>query len=331
MIITPADDSVIKLGRNSEKEYYDEFGNRYKNILNRISINPDNKVARYEKIALMKEDTFPNTCIYKECAVGPILKTPERNKREAVYFNNYTYSVVDRATGAYIQSGGFCPYPDDENPAAYMCYGENNQLSPESMEIDNENCSKRVNRSLEDSKFSLNTIDSEVCLFENQYQLPYMDTVGFLDTFFSTWTFTYPLDSYILIDSLRKEFNVPIIKYMPGISREAIRNIYITLITEVGAACEYLFRVLEGEKRRLAIKVFLHPFGSVIRIHDYDRKIMDRFNNYNSTQIQSVMKSIRAGGVLGYISSEGLDILESCHIYKPVEQALENSGNILFN
>jgi hypothetical protein len=330
MIITTKDESVMKLDGRNGKEYYDEFGNRYKNILNRLSINPDNKIARYEKLALMREDSFPNTCIYKECAVGPILKTPERNKREAVYFNNFTYSVVDRATGEYIQSGGFCPYPDDENPAAYMCYGENNQLSPESIELDDINFTKRVNKSLEDTKFSLSTIDAEVNLFENQYQLPYMDTIGFLDTFFSTWTFTYPVDCCILIDSLRKEFNVPSIKYMLGISKEAIRNIYITLITEVGAACEYLFRILEAERRRLAIKVFLHPFGSVIRIHDYDREIIDRFNNYNSTQVQSVMKNIRAGGVLGYITSEGLNILECCHIYKPIEQAFENSGNILF-
>jgi hypothetical protein len=71
MIILPTDSSVKN---NNKKEYYDEFGNKYIDILKRVSINPEKNIGCMDKISLMTEGVSLGRNIYKECAIGPIAK-----------------------------------------------------------------------------------------------------------------------------------------------------------------------------------------------------------------------------------------------------------------
>jgi hypothetical protein len=318
MIILPTDSSVRN---NNKKEYYDEFGNKYIDILKRVSINPEKNIGRMDKISLMTEDASLGRNIYKECAIGPITKNHKRVEGPVIDFSNYTYSLVDRQSGSYVQSGGYCPYPNDPN--VFMCHGYSNELHPEMAIIGDENTKKRISPSLDYNGFSIDMMDNEIKSFENVYQLPYTETYGLLNSFFSIWSLGYPIECYIVIDSSRKQFNIPGIKYLLGIDNDSVRKIYITLLEEMGLVCEYLFRILEKERKHLIIKAFIYPFGSVIRIYNSDANNSERFDNYVSNQINSVMKNIRADG-LKYIGSESLYILENCSLREPVEHALDN-------
>jgi hypothetical protein len=325
MIILPAE---CNSEENTKKEYYDEFGNKFVDIFKKVSINPTTNIGRMDKIALMIENTsldqYAYKRLYKECAIGPILKTYKKADGPVIDFNSYTYSLLDKHDGAYIQSGGYCPYPNDPN--VYMCHGYSNELFPEIAEIEDNTAKKRISPSLGYSGFSLDTMDNEIQSFENIYQLPYTETFGLLSAFFSALSLGYPIQCYILIDSVRKQFNIPGIKYLLGIEDDFMRKIYITLVHEMGLICDYLFRILEKEKSELIIKVFIYPFGSLIRIHNCDNNV-ERFNNYMSNQIHSVMKNLRADG-LKYIESESLNILQNCSLNEPIEQALDNCDTL---
>jgi hypothetical protein len=79
---------------------------------------------------------------------------------------------------------------------------------------------------------------------------------------------------------------------------------------------------MEKERRNINLIIFLHPFGSVIRIYDKNYHLSDLFYNHHSTQVQSVLKNIKTDG-LKYIESEGLGLLQESVLHEPVEQALE--------
>jgi hypothetical protein len=319
MIILPADISLP--GTGGEKEYYDEFGNRFVDIYKRISINPNNNIGRMDKVAVMSEDPAFGPNIYKESAIGPIEKSYKGIEGPVINFRNYSYSLVDKTTGKYLQSGGYCPCPVD--PGIYMCHGYSNELDPEYIGINNEGYKKKSSPVLNDIPYSINMMDNEILSFENIYQLPYSETFGFLSSFFNAWTLGYPIECFIIIDSKRKKFNIPKIKYLNGIDKEAMKNLYIILISEVDVVCNYLFRVLERERAQLLIETFLHPFGSVMKIYNCNRGTSEKFNNYMPGQINDVMKNMRADG-LKYIESESLNLLGNMSIGEPIEQALDN-------
>jgi hypothetical protein len=319
MIILPTDCSLPNAGR--ENEYYDEVGNKYVDIYKRISINPITNIGRMDKVSIMSEDPVFSPNIYKESAIGPIEKGYKEMEGPFIDFRNYSYSVIDKKTGKYIQSGGYCPYPDDSE--IYMCHGYCNELFPEYIDINNDSYKKRNSPILGDVAYSLSMMDNEIISYENFYQLPYTETFGFLSSFFTVWTLGYPIECYVIIDSKRKKFNIPKIKYLNGIDNEAMKNLYIILVSEVGIICDYLFRVLEHEKSHLLIEAFLYPFGSVLKLYNYNRGLSERFNNYMPGQIQTVMKNMRADG-LKYIESESLDILEKTTMGEPIGNALDN-------
>jgi hypothetical protein len=301
--------------------YYDEFGNKYHDLIRRVSMNPNTNTGRLKKISIMyNEDnkSYPN--IYKESAIGYIEKLKNKN---VIRFDNYAYTVTDINNGKYIQSGGFSNCPSEINdcdPCVY--YGFMNQLVPSHVNIDDDSYKKIFVPSLENLEFTSFMIDSEVCQYENTYQLPYTETLGLLNSFFSTWTYAYPFECAICIDTKRKCFNVPKIVYLPYIAKDDIRCIYINFIHEVNTICHYLSSIMEKEKRIFNIIVFLHPFGSVIRLNDKKYCQNESFYNHHSTQVQSIMKNVKTEG-LRYIRSEGLGLLKSSTLNTPVDQALE--------
>jgi hypothetical protein len=318
MFIKPC---AATMPKNTGNEYYDEFGNRYKDIIKRLSYNEEDKIARFEKIAFIYEDDIMSEPrLYKECAVGPI-KT--HKEEEYVKFRNYTYSITDINSGKYLSSGGFCDYPsENEKCDSYVIYGYMNMLVPNNIMMKDESIKKIPSPSFKSIDFTPFTINCEANYFESKYQLPYTDTFGLLSSFFSTWTYSYPFECYVHIDVKRKCFNIPKISYLPYIEKEAIKEIYANFINEVSNISTFLCNVIIKERRDISIKIFLHPFGSVMKIFDNDYKRSETFYNHNSTQVQSIMKNVKLEG-LKYIGSEGLGLLESSIYKEPVDQALE--------
>jgi hypothetical protein len=315
MIIMPI---TIK-NKNNNKEYSDEWGNIYKDIINRISINQEKSIGRLEKVSYVFSDDKENenVSIYKECAIGPI--TYKKNE-PMLYFDNYNYSMNELLDGRYIQSGGYSQYPGDYD--SYVEYGYNDFIPTTSIPLNNDHFVKRTLPSLKFNPLTLGSIRDEIMAFENAYQLPYINTLGLLNVFFATWSYIYPIECSILIDSKMKKFNVPKIKYLEGPSVESVRYIYGNLIKDIDKLCNCLFDVLEKEKKVVKIFVFLHPFGAVMRVKDINRMSSERFDVYSSNQVEELIKNVWAGG-LKYIGGDGINILKESYMKDAFQDALD--------
>jgi hypothetical protein len=103
-----------------------------------------------------------------------------------------------------------------------------------------------------------------------------------------------------------------------------IRNIYVKFIQEVDKISNYIFRITEQENRNIKFLIFLHPFGTMVKIKDLDRNTIDNVKTYNSNQPVALMKNVKAGG-LKYISGESFGLLRKGQFEEPVTQALECS------
>jgi hypothetical protein len=307
MIIKPADIKVLP-GNNTKREpYQDEFGNTCYDLVKRISINPETNAGRLEKITRHISDSHKDSFILKECATGPLFKH-ERLAAPMLNLENYNYVTTEMRSGDYIQSGGYCQFPGFSEIDSYVDFGYNDFSNPTHIGLENPDYKKRINQSIEFTNFTYQHINAEVARYENTYQLPYTDTLGFLNAFFATWTFSYPIEGIITIDCVRRLFNIPKIKYLPGISESEMKSIYIHLIQEVGLLSEYLYRIVEKEKRRIELMIFLHPFGVVTRLRDIDMAYEEKFTEYNPNQAQTFIKNIRTDGIK-YLLSESLDIM----------------------
>jgi hypothetical protein len=317
MIINSAGNNVPPIARGNPV-YYDEFGNRYKDLVKRISINPSSTAGRIEKISLIYINDNNRPSLYKECGVGNI-----GEKKSVIELKNYAYSISNSSDGKYIQSGGFLDYLIDgqeRNPSLY--YGYMNQLSPYRININDDSYKTTIVPSIASSDFTPALIDNEVCGFENSYQLPYTDTLGLLNSFFLTWTYSYPFECYVYINTKKGVFNVPRITYLPHIDKDGIASIYADFIREVSNLCEYLSYIIKKERNYVNFMIFLHPFGSTVNIIDDNKRLRQLYHNHNSAQAQSIMKNVRADG-LKYIGSDSLGLLEESVLCKPVDQALE--------
>jgi hypothetical protein len=306
MIIKPAEIKDVPGNLPNTKPYEDECGNKCYDLVKRISINPETNSGRLEKITRHIDDFRKNSFIIKECATGPLFK--HSSVKPMLNLENFNYVTTELRSGEYIQSGGYCQFPGLSDIESYVDFGYNSFYYPNHLSLEDPNYKKRVNTSIEFTDFTYQHINAEVARYENLYQLPYTDTLGFLNAFFATWTFSYPLEGIITIDCVRRLFNIPKIKYLPGISESEMKSIYIHLIQEVGLLSEYLYRIVEKERRRIEVMIFLHPFGVVTRLRDIDMAYEEKFTEYNPNQAQTFIKNIRTDGIK-YLSSESLDIM----------------------
>jgi hypothetical protein len=318
MIIRPFEKKEKEAAKKNEV-YYDEFGNMNYDIFKRLVLSPRNRCGRMEKQTRVINHEDDTNVIFKECAVGSL---ETRNETTELSFNDYSCLVTDYESGEYIASGGWnpCPvYGHLRNPyieSGYLpfpIYGF--------VPIDDISWNRKINQKLNYYYFIESLIDSEINSYENILQLPYADTIGLVNAFCTTWTYTFPFEAFILIDSKRKQFNIPRLKSLPGTSNDILKKIYIKLLKDAGRLSEYLSYIINKERNYYIFRLFIHPFGSTIEISNPYIKECRYLNNPD--QVRSVIKNARAGGNK-YSYSESLDILRNSGMAKgPVEDALE--------
>jgi hypothetical protein len=303
--------------------YYDEFGNQMQDIFKRLLISHPNKSGRMEKLTKVFNSEDGTDCLFKECGVGSI---EVRNGENELSFEDYSCLVTERKTGDYIMNGGWTPRPLPTSnfstdgithlevgyiPYPVFCFAP----------LDSREWTIKEHKPFNAPWFIDDLIDSEVNSYEMIFQLPYVDTIGLINSFFTTWTYTHPFEAYIIIDMKRKLFNVPKLRFHPGISKEVMTAIYIKLLTDIDILINYVYRVMEKEKSFYSIKVFLYPFGSIIRLHLEDYHEYKYLNSPD--QVKSIIKCVRAGGIR-YFENEGLHILRGIGMDKtPIENALD--------
>jgi hypothetical protein len=324
MIIKPIDKNrdLPAIGRNIEY-YHDEWGNEWFDIIRRISLNDDTTAGRMERISIVTTPDCPEyKFLYKESGIGFIKPNRYNNTELELIFDNYMSSSLDYLDGSYLNSGGYCSFPLDTD--SFISFGDTYDMPFERVPLNDKSFTKRTLSSLEHTHLTGELMDVEVQIFEDEYQLPYTETIGLINTFFSTWGYGYPFETTIIIDCKRKEFNIPRITYLPIVSKDKIKNIYMKFIKEVGLISDYLFRLTEHEKRNIKFIVFFHPFGSIVKIKDLDRHTIDMVKNYNANQPHALMKNVYNGG-LKYISGESFKLLRTGEFEEPIMNALECS------
>jgi hypothetical protein len=320
MILKPIDRVKLTL-IDDDNTFYDEYGNQYFDIIRRISVNSEENIGRLERISLARSSFDPKFInIFKESAIGNIINDTDYGPE--LIFDNYVYSTSDICDGSYIQSGGYCSFPPEQG--SFSAFGYLQDMPVERIQMNDESYKKRTLASLEHITLTVGLMDIESIEFENEYQLPYTETIGLLNIFFSTWTYGYPFETIVIIDCKRKGFNVPKIRYLPFIDKEHMKAIYITFIQEIDKISNYIFNITEREKRNIKFLVFLHPFGTMIKIKDLDRHTIENVKNYNADQPHTVMKNVITGGAK-YVFGESFGLLSKGQLGEPVVQALECS------
>jgi hypothetical protein len=320
MIIKPGIYEEDGLSKN--KKYVDEYGNVCKDILKRISLNSEGTVGRLETISIVNDWT-DNAYNYvnKECAIGPVTI---QDNRPFLNLENYSYSTSESTEGRCFQGGGYTQYPGFAD--SYVDYGFNFYTPRSTTPLDRYN--KRVIPSIRYEEPSIDKMRGEVIAYENIYQLPYIETLGLLNTFLATWSFSYPIECDIVIRSKEKKFNIPRILFMPGLREDSMKELYCILLHDVDKMCNYLFNVLEKENRNLSIHAFLHPFGAVMKVKDNGRKAVEDFNIYNPNHVNEIMRNVVAGGI-NYLKSESSGIMREGNFKDLYEDALECCDSLI--
>jgi hypothetical protein len=320
MIIKPGLYDTEGLSKN--REYLDEYGNICRDLLKRISFNSEGTAGRLETISRIDDwSEGEYSYINKECAIGPVVL---RRDKPSLSLENYSYSTCEASEGRYFQGGGYAQYPGDVD--SYVDYGYN-YYNPLSM-ADIKQYNTRIIPSIHYQAPSIDRMRGEINAYENLYQLPYIATLGLLNTFFASWSYSYPLECDIIIRSKEKKFNIPKILFMPGLREDSMKDLYCTLLTDVDRMCNYLFDVLEKEKKNLSIHTFLYPFGAVMTVKDNGKRSNEDFHIYNPNNVAEIMKNLVAGG-MKYITSESSGILREGTFKKLYIDALESCDSLL--
>jgi hypothetical protein len=325
MIIKPIDNNLPIIGRTNTEYQFDEFGNKYYDIIRRISINSDITAGRLERISVVEEpDNHELVTIYKESGIGNIIPNHRNNNKLELVMDDYMYSALDYFSGDYLQSGGYCSFPLSDDSDSCVAYGDLYDMPLEKLLLEDKSYNKRTLNSLTHTRLTSDEMYDEVDIFENEYQLPYTETIGMLNVFFSSWTYGYPFEARIIIDCVKKLFNIPKINYLPIIGMNMIKDIYIKFIKEVDFISNYLFSITEQAKKNIKFLIFLYPFGSIIKIKDFDRNTIDNVKVYSPNQAHALMKNVNAGGI-GYVAGDSLELLTRSQFKEPILQALECS------
>lgn len=113
---------------------------------------------------------------------------------------------------------------------------------------------------------------SSIYSIEDDFQLPYTEFIGLINSFFSQWTFDLPFECTVILDS-KLGFTIKNFRYLKNIIG------YDIIIKRAGEFVKqldklaYLFkRNSEVWNRDLRVTVFMGAFCSIVRIHDKEHK-----------------------------------------------------------
>lgn len=261
-----------------------------------------NGTVRVEELDIYPEGNF----MVKKCLYG---KRTNRYGNNEVTLKNTMYSTVDCGSGELLQFGStnLSPYGD------WMYAGSHEYPEREKIILSGEENFYESNR-LNDcftSGYDLSSIKSDIYANEDVLQIAYNDCVGLLTSFFSQWNFGIPTDSFVIIDTLRGEFNVPKFTYLNIVDREHGKKMYAYYIKHVSSVVDLLTRNCEMYKKKLRIMVFNSAYTTVIKIKDLENKGLRLDYNLNaSDHFSSILHNMVSGNDKWILSEESHVILK---------------------
>lgn len=161
-------------------------------------------------------------------------------------FNEFDYwNWQDRANSTYVLQEGDRVYP-----------------------------SKYVDEFIHESTFNPEFIGFGINSIEDTIQMPYVNFVGLLDSFFTQWGLGYPFDSTITIDTKTKEFTPRFSYCKELIDERSALAMFGTYAKEISKLVDLISHCSLVEKRHFRINIFTNAYLAIIKVTDMDYKEM---------------------------------------------------------
>lgn len=297
MIIRP-----LKL--NETDIYYDDYNTHT------IKISPYNKMIRLDEEKFLKYGN--DLIINKSSSIGNILDT---NK---IIFNEYMSIYMDSKSGDIINYNTCLNWPYINFP--YNVDRKNFSLDTMKSISQFQKYNKIDDVKLSDNHYLYSITD----IFENEFQLPYLEVAGSILSFFSTINMQVPYEMMCLIDN-EEGFKIQFIK-----TRIIYKNIILNKLNYYFTLFNILMNDIketcEKEKVRIRIYVYVYPYGVYVKISDKDYPFKNFTYNLNNTDHHKILqineiynKSYYANSTLLYVLTKlniptVIDTLGTCII-----------------
>ena len=311
MLILPKTDKDSKLT---------EFKNGYKIIEDPINgncfykrrIGIDNSGnCRIEKIEIYPELGF----MIKDCSYGEKIKSYDQSLNGGIRINKSMYTSIDLKTGAKLQWGAdtLAPLALFVEPS-YLFSGYYGDPSPDLAFIEEGDIIYSTNKLSDFTKRSTeyDVAKNKIFSEEDFLQMGYTKFIGLLTAWFTQWTFEYPFDSFVIIDTKTGTYNVPEFKHLGFIEKDYIKNIYKEYLKELSNLSKLLKYNCDKENRHFRILVYTGSYSTVIRIKDIDHKgIVVDHNLSGSDHFLSLVYNMISDGFKFNISEEAFKIVNT--------------------
>ena len=245
----------------------DFYGNVYFHK-KRIGVN-DKGAFRCEEINI-----FPKTkTLIKETTFGSFDPKDELNLlgRNANSISRIR-STLDLKTGKLVEWGSESPIPSNNGSRNFQVLGflNTNMYGHHIRYEDKFYQTDKIENG--DESFDIDSVKFKIYGTEDNLQMGYIETVGLMETFFSQWSFDYPFESSIIIDS-KDGFNIVKLKYLKGIlEEEAALKLFSDYLTGLDKLTELFKYNCFKEKRHIRVYVYTSAFCAIIKIHDCDHR-----------------------------------------------------------
>jgi hypothetical protein len=277
----------------------------------RIAIDNEGN-CRIEKCEICPELGY----LIKDCSYGKKIKTFDPSLSNGIRISKSMYTTIDLKTGAKLQWGA-----DTLAPTALYCdphyffSGLYDEPSPDLIFVDDGDIvyktDKIINPFMSDA-LEFSDVLSKIYIEEDTLQIGYTKCIGLLISWFTQWSFEYPFDSYIIIDTKTGTFNVPEFKSLNFIEKDYIKNIYKEYLKGLSNLTRLLKYNCDKENKRLRILIYSGSYSTVIRIKDIDHKeIVIDHNLSGSDHFQSLIYNLISDGFKYNISEEAYNVVNS--------------------
>ena len=275
----------------------------------RVACN-DSGDIRVETIKIYPDDKY----LVKECGFGKrvnsIIDTKSRSLIDRVAMKNHMVTTIDLNTGKCIQYGSDCRSPSYTATGFWLTAGDTSyefeENGPNDMMTLNPNDTIYSTTKLSHcfTGFDLEAIRANIYGTEDSLQIGYSECVGLLTAFFTQWSYSFPFDSFVVIDT-KYGFNVPNFKYFNVFDKDTGKQMYAKYIKSLSIMYDIFKRNCDLEKKDLRINVFTSAYATVIKIHDKNQKGLTMDLNLNaSDHFSSIISNMESTGSNWLISEE---------------------------
>lgn len=222
------------------------------------------------------------------------------------HIKNGMYTIHNLDDGKLIKWGSESAVVDQN----YVFAGDYSDKSLNYRYIDN---SEVYSTKLDDGSYrNKDYIKSIIYASEDNMQMGFTKSIGFINSFFSQWSYSNPFDSFVIIDGKHGTFNIKSFKYFEFMDKSTIYKIYSDYLQSISKLSTLFKRNCEIEKRNVRILIFTSAFCSVIKFIDMDHNMFIIDSKINaSDHLNSLSDNLISDGYKYVFSEEANCLINS--------------------